>query len=224
MGETTLSADVAQNATTITVTQPAKVTVGAKLEIGTDATVYTVTAKSDTDVITLDPAIAVAQTSGTTVSISSTADVTALQEKMAVLADIFSQEGTANDVFDALVLLANAWNEGGEMLTSKEVVFNSASGEATVDVTEFGFSAITDYKLIGSTDAKGASVARVGFNKSSETVATVIAYDAKHFVEDLVKYDASVAGAEFVITVGITYPRPQLTFAITDSDGNTTSV
>lgn len=223
-GETTLTADVAQGGTVITVANPEMATVGAKLEIGSDETVYEITDKAENGDITVDPAMVVAHTSGETVTIASTADVTDLQEKMNILADIFSKDGTANDVFDALAILANAWNEAGDMITTKEVTFNSASGEATVDLSAFNFTATSDYKLIGSTDGKGAMVARVGFVKSSETLASVIAYDAKYFVEDQVKYDASVTDGSFLITVGVTYARPVLSFSITDEEGNTTSV
>jgi len=222
-GETVLSADVSKDGTTITVDGPSIVTKDAKLEIGDSDTVYTVVSKDENNVITLDPAIDADYAQGTVVNVHSAADVTAIQEQMNVLAEIFSKEGTANDVFDALVILANAWNEAGDMISVKEVEFTAENGEASVDLSAFNFQD-TSYKLIGSVDGKGAMASRTGFIKVSKSEAKIVAYDTRYFVEDEVKYNASVDGASFIVTIGVTYPRPRLSFSITDEENNTTSV
>lgn len=152
------------------------------------------------------------------------ADVTELTNKINLLGDVFSKTGEANDAFDALFILANAWNSGGDMTSSVEVDFNSATGELAVDLTSFGFADTTAYKLLGAIDSKGAGLVRAGFVKESGTSAKVVCWDAKYFVEDAVKYDASGVDANFGVTVGVQYTRPTLSFTLTDEEGNETTV
>jgi hypothetical protein len=151
-------------------------------------------------------------------------DIADVMDKINTLNDIMSKDGSANDLFDALAILGNAWNDAGELIVSQEVDFNSATGEAAVDLTAFGFANSGEYKVSVSTDSKGAGVARVGVDKTSASEAKVIAFDAKHFVEDAVKYDASAAGNNFNATVSVIYTRPTLSFTLTDEEGNATSV
>jgi methyl-accepting chemotaxis protein len=67
-------------------------------------------------------------------------DVQALTDKINLLNDIVSKDGVANDLFDALKILGDAWNDAGDMTVSVEVDFNSATGELAVDLTSFGFA------------------------------------------------------------------------------------
>lgn len=159
----------------------------------------------------------------TALDVANGADVEELQTKINILNDIFSKDGNANDVFDAIVSIANAWNNAGDIVLSKEIDFNSSNGEMVIDLTPFGFSSVNDYTLVGSIDPKGATVARVGFTKVSETQAKVVAIDAAYFVEDAIKYNASGEGS-FLVSLNIQYPRTKLSFVLSDETGSQTTV
>jgi len=151
-------------------------------------------------------------------------DIQEVNNKLQILADIFSKEGTANDVFDALVLLANTWNNSGDLIQTIEGVFNSQSGELNVDISMFNFGSKDDYKIVGSTDKKGALNTVTGFEKLDEKTVVITAFDRACFVEDGIFYDASVDGASFGITFSISYTRPQLSFNLSDETGEQTNV
>jgi len=148
-------------------------------------------------------------------------DVTEIQNKLNILADIFSKDGEANDVFDAIVGIVDSWNNGGEIVKTIETPFNSATGIATVDLTAFGFTD-TSYKVIGSVDTLGSLKASVGFDKTDANTITIKAYDKACFVEDAVMYDASTNS--FNVTVGVAYERQPLSFTLTDETGAETTI
>ncbi len=174
------------------------------------------------DVITLTTGLEIDVVTGTQVVKNSTLDIGSINEKMQTLADIFSKTGTANDVFDALVILANAWNEAGKLVDTIKGVFDSETGTLSIDVSAFNFTAITDYDVVGSVTALGALKASVGFDKVDENSITVTAYDKACFVEDAILFNAK--DSSFDVTMMISYSRPHLSFSITDEENNTTTV
>ncbi len=217
----TTTADAVTDDTTITVDDASGFE--AQDEIVILDVVYTIDSISE-NTITLTSGLTADVASGTEVTKNSTLNIDSINEKMQTLADIFSKSGTANDVFDSLVILANAWNAGGKLTDAMEVEFNSANGELNVDISSFGFTDITEYKTVGSTDNKGALKTTIGFNKLDKDTITVTAFDRACFVEDEIPYDASVENASFTVTIYISYNRPHLSFSITDEENNTTTV
>ena len=147
-----------------------------------------------------------------------------VNNKLQILADIFSKDGTANDVFDSLVLMANAWNNAGDISQTMEGIFNSETGELNIDISSFNFNSKDDYSIVGSTDSLGALNVALGFNKLDEKTVVVTAFNRACFVEDSVPYNASAEENNFNITFTISYKRPHLSFKLTDEQSTTTEV
>ena len=212
-----LSADAAKDDTTITVDDAHGFEADDEIVILDETYIVDSINKND---ITLKSGLAADAAANTEVIKYSTLDIESINEKMQILADIFSQEGTANDVFDALVILAQAWNNAGQMVQTVKGVFNSDTGTLDIDISSFGFASTDDYDVVGSISSLGALKTTVGIDKKDENTITITAYDRACFVEDAVLFDAT--DNNFDITVIITYARPEVHFTITDEDGETT--
>lgn len=145
-----------------------------------------------------------------------------IKAKIQVLNDIFSQTGTANDVFDALVILAEAWNDGEDLVAKRVVTYTDTAGEINVDLSAFSFSDVSDFEILATVDGTGARYASVGIDKVDTSNAKITLWDNACFVEDGVKYDGSVNAVR--VSLLVAYNRPTLSFNITDADGNVTAV
>jgi len=217
--ETKVTADAAKDDTVITVEDVLGFKAGNTIVILDEE--YTIDSISDNN-ITLTSGLLEDVATDTVVSRKTTINIEEVLTQIEILANIFSKSGTANDVFDALVILGNAWNAGGDLYTAVEGTFDSDTGELTIDLSSFGFSSVDDYKFIGSVDDKGALLTSNGFAKVDEKTAKVVAYDRACFVEDEILFDAS--SNSFNISMVVSYGRPHIDFTITDEEGNETSV
>ena len=213
------TADAVKDDTTITVADAKGFE--AEDEIIINDTAYTIDSIDGND-ITLTSGLVEDVVTDTKVIKNSTLDITSINEKMQTLADIFSKSGTANDVFDALVILANAWNASAKIVDTVKGVFDSETGTLDIDVSNFGFASTTDFNVVGSTNALGALKASVGFDKVDENTITITAYDKACFVEDEIPFNAK--DNSFDVTIHITYSREHLAFSITDEDGTVIEV
>lgn len=159
---------------------------------------------------------------GTEVIKNSTLNIESVNDKIQTLADIFSKTGTANDVFDALVLLANSWNKGNNLHKVIKGSFDSETGELNVDLTDFNFKTTADYDVTYATNSFGARVSSIGADKVDEKTVKIIAWDDACFVEDGIFYNAKENPFDFTLVVH--YKRPTISFSIADEDGTVTSV
>jgi len=210
-----IAADAAKDDTVITLNDSLGFKAGDVIIILDEE--YTIDSISGND-LTLTSGLVEDVPADTTVSREKSINVNEVLVQIETLANIFSQSGTANDVFDALVLLGESWNAGGDLSVAIEGTFDSDTGELIVDLSNFGFSSVDDYKFMGSVDDKGALLTSTGFTKVNENTAKVVAYDRACFVEDAVPFDAS--SNSFKISMLVSYSRPLLSFTITDEDGN----
>lgn len=151
-------------------------------------------------------------------------DVNALQEKILLINDIFSKDGMANDLFDALRILGSAWNDAGQMVQSIEVDFKSATGKATVDLSAMSFANTDAYSIITGDNSNGTKPVIVSSRKVDASSAEVVVRDNRYFPEDNMMYDASVIGANFPVSLVVMYNRPILSFSLTDEEGKVTTV
>ncbi len=213
-------ADAASGDSVLTVDQPQYVTVGAEFTIDGGTELYTVTAKEG-DTVTIDPALSADVPSGTTLHIKSKIDLEELNAIFGEIEAILNKEGPANDIFDALIMLARAYNGAKKVVDTFEVAFG-ANGSLEVDLSGYGFDSIDDYSVLVGANADKPVVFSV--EKTDAEAATVKARDLRYFAEDNVGYDGSCEGCAVPITLAIAYDRTPIDFTLTDLEGNTRSV
>ena len=213
---TKTSADASAGDTTLQIENPEYATVDAKFTIGDSDKQYTITDKSDST-ITIDPALENDVASGTEIHILSKIDLEEINQSLDAINEVLNKDGGVNDVFDALIALATAWNNGKKIIDSVEVDFNGSAG-MTVDLSAYSFESADDYAIGVSKNAK--KPVDLSVEKVDEKTATINAIDLRYFAEDEVDYDASCDGCNFPVTIFVTYDRKPVHFTLTDLDGN----
>ena len=215
-----LTADASKDDTTLKIDVPEYATIGAKFYIDGDDTEYRITDKSD-DTITIDPALANDTPKDTILHIKSKIDPEELINLFNEIEAILNKEGSANDVFDALIALARAYNSAKKIVDTFEVTFD-ANGSVDVDLSGYNFASVDDYNVLISANEDKPVVFRI--SKKDEKTATILTRDLRYFAEDNVAYDASCDGCNVKVTLAVTYNRTPINFTLTDLEGNTRSV
>jgi len=213
---TTLAEDASKGATTIKVSNPEYATIGAKFKLDSDDTIYTIKDKNE-NILTIEPALTSNFVSGTELHILPKIDFEEIQKTFNAIEEIFNKEGSANDIFDALITLANAWNEDKKVIDSFEVNFN-ANGEVEIDLSAYNFTSTDDYTIAVSKNTRVP--AHLVVEKIDEKSAKIYAIDLRYFAEDNVGYDGSCDGCSFPATILITYDRRKVHFTLTDLNNN----
>jgi hypothetical protein len=147
-------------------------------------------------------------------------DVVALTQKITAINNVINEAGVVTDIFGGLDRLADELNATREVTIAKDVDFNSATGEMSVDLTALGFANVTDYKVVAG--YSGSKPAVVSTEKTSKTSAKIIARDLRHFAEDDVKYKADGEGNNFEATLIVSYTRPVISFTLTNANSTET--
>ena len=218
----TLTADANKDDTALSIDHPEYTTAGAKFKIDGDDTEYTITTVDvDNKQITIDPGLAQDTAKDTILHIKSKIDAEELNNLFNEIEAILNKDGSANDVFDALIALARAWNNSKKVVDTFELTFD-ASGDLDVDLSGYNFASVDDYNVLISTNEDKPVVFRV--SKKDENTATILPRDLRYFAEDNVKYDGSCDGCNVKITLAVTYNRNPLDFTLTDLEGNQRSV
>jgi len=217
-----LTADASKDDTTLSIDNIDYATKNAKFTIENDDTEYTIT---DVDVensqITIDPKLAEDNAKDTILHIKSKIDPEELTNLFDEIEAILNKDGSANDVFDALIGLARAWNSAKKIVDTFEVTFDS-DGDLDVDLSGYNFASADDYNIMISTNEDKPVVFRV--TKKDEKTATILPRDLRYFAEDNVKYDGSCDGCSVITTLAVAYNRNPIDFTLTDLDGNERSV
>ena len=217
-----LTADASKDDTTLSIDNIEYATKNAKFTIEGDDTEYTITdVDVDNSQITIDPKLAEDNAKDTVLHIKSKIDPEELNDLFNEIEAILNKDGSANDVFDALIGLARAWNSTKKIVDTFEVTFDS-DGDLDVDLSNYHFSSADDYNIMISTNEDKPVVFRV--TKKDEKTATILPRDLRYFAEDNVKYDGSCDGCSVIITLAVAYNRNPIDFTLTDLDGNERSV
>jgi hypothetical protein len=137
-------------------------------------------------------------------------DISTMLTEIQNLQDVLSQAGAANDVLDALTIIKTDLNNDRIATELVESTMISAIGTIALDLTAYGFSAVSDYKVSVSSNGLSALRASVGVDKTSATSATITAYDKAYLVEDGQVYDASTNNLD--LTVTISYDKDAVAF------------
>jgi hypothetical protein len=102
-------------------------------------------------------------------------------------------------------------------------IVNDATGKATVDISALNIVATTDYTAVISANATANFVfTHSAAKKVDANTVEVIAYDAKHTVEEAELYDGTTTPASFVVYIG--YYPPKLSTVVTKTDDTTVTV
>jgi len=215
-----LTEDASKDDTTLKIDNPDYAVVGAKFNIEGDDTEYKITDK-DGDTITIDPALANDTAKDTILHIKSKIDPEELNNIFDEIEAILNKDGSANDVFDALIMLAQAYNNERKIVETWEVDFD-ANGSLDVDLSDYNFESADDYNIMISHNEVKPVIFRVA--KKDEKTATILATDLRYFAEDEVAYDGSADGADTKITLLVAFNRNPLSFTLKDLEGNERSV
>ena len=217
-----LTADASKDDTTLSIDNIEYATKNAKFTIENDDTEYTITdIDVDNSQITIDPALAEDNAKDTILHIKSKIDPEELTNLFNEIEAILNKDGSANDVFDALIGLARAWNSAKKIVDTFEVTFDS-DGDLDVDLSGYNFASADDYNIMISTNEDKPVVFRI--TKKDEKTATILPRDLRYFAEDNVKYDGSCDGCSVITTLAVAYNRNPIDFTLTDLDGNERSV
>ena len=115
-------------------------------------------------------------------------DINEIKKKVEALKELLGEDDTANkflDVIDVVNELVEAINSIKKTETF-EYLFNSESGELTVDLTSFDFKSKEDYDILVSLgDFKPVIL---NTQKVDEKTSKIVARDMRHFAELDVKY------------------------------------
>ena len=215
-----LTEDATSGDSSLNIDIPEYVTVGAKFYIVEGGTEYKVTGK-DGNVITIDPALDVDAAKDTVLHIKSKIDPEELVNLFNEIEAILNKDGSANDVFDALIMLAQAYNNERKIVETWEVDFD-ANGSLDVDLSDYNFESADDYNIMISHNEVKPVIFRVA--KKDEKTATILATDLRYFAEDEVAYDGSADGADTKVTLLVAFNRNPLSFTLKDLEGNERSV
>ena len=217
-----LTADASKDDTTLSIDNIEYATKNAKFTIENDDTEYTITDVDTTNSqITIDPKLAEDNAKDTILHIKSKIDPEELNDLFNEIEAILNKDGSANDVFDALIGLARAWNSTKKIVDTFEITFDS-DGDLDVDLSNYHFSSADDYNIMISTNEDKPVVFRI--TKKDEKTATILPRDLRYFAEDNVKYDGSCDGCSVITTLAVAYNRNPIDFTLTDLDGNERSV
>lgn len=214
------TADALAGATTLEIDKPEYATIGAKFTIENDETTYTISTK-DGSTITIDPALSADTPSGTILHIKSKIDVEEIANIFDQIEQILNKEGSANDIFDALIALARGWNSAKKVVDTFEVDFNT-NGALDVDLGGYNFADASEYNVLVS--ANDDKPVLFSVSKKDAATATIKARDLRYFAEDNVGYDGSCESCGVPVTIAVTYDRTPIDFTLTDLEGNTRSV
>lgn len=217
-----LTDDAKKDDTSLPIDTPEYATIGAKFTIDGDDTEYKITdVDTANSTITIDPGLAEDVAKDTILHIKSKIDAEELKNVFDEIEAILNQDGSANDIFDALIGLARAWNSSKKIVDTFEVDFN-ANGDMDVDLSQYNFSSVDDYNIMIS--ASNMKPVFFTINKKDEKTATIIPRDIRYFAEDNIKYDGSCDGCDVVVTLAVSYNRNPINFTLTDLEGNQRSV
>jgi len=215
-----LTENAAAGDSSLSIDIPEYVTVGAKFYIVEGGTEYKITGK-DSNVITIDPALDADTAKDTVLHIKSKVDPEELVNLFNEIEAILNKDGSANDVFDALIALAQAYNNERKIVETWEVTYD-ANGSLDIDLSNFSFGSVDAYNIMISHNEVKPVLFRVA--KKDEKTATILTTDLRYFAEDAVPYDGSVEGASTPVTLLVSFNRNPLSFTLTDLKGNERSV
>jgi len=215
-----LAEDASKDDTTLKIDVPEYAVIGAKFTIDGDDTEYKITDK-DGDTITIDPALASDTSKDTVLHIKSKIDPEELINLFNEIEAILNKDGSANDIFDALISLAKAYNNERKIVETFEVTYD-ADGSLDVDLSNFSFGSVDDYNIMISHNEVKPVLFRV--TKKDEKTATILTTDLRYFAEDAIPYDGSVDGADTKVTLLVAFNREPIHFELTDLEGNKKSV
>jgi len=214
----TVTADATSGDTVLSVNNGDYPTVGAKFTIDGDDTEYTIVNVDIPNLqITIDPQLANDVSKDTVLHIKSTVDIEEITNVFKQIESILNKSGSANDIFDALINTAKAWNNSKKIVDTFEVTFN-VNGTLDVDLSAYNFSSTDDYNIMISANEDKPVVFRIA--KKDEKTATVFTRDLRYFAEDNIKYDGTCSGCSVKITIAVSYDRVPISFMLTDLDGN----
>lgn len=216
----TLSDSAKNGDSTLNINDAQYATVGAKFTVEGDDTTYKITA-IDGATITIDPTIGEDLDKDTVLHIKSKIDPEEIYNVFDQIQSILNGDSSENNVFGALVEIANQWNAVVKVADSFEYTYDS-NDNVDIDLSGYGFGSADDYNIMISCNSDVPAVFKV--LKKDEKTATIVPRDLRYFAEDAVAYDGSCDDCSAQVTILVTYNRTPISFTLTDLNGNTRGV